>query len=190
MHQLGYCLSCCSKEAQSLGGFTKQKYIFLYVYSTQGSLACCSPWGHRELDTAQQQNSNSNILSTWLTHHSPILNILTHPWPVHLQPLGEDGSKGESTLALFCGQKLKVAAIASVHFPLTRIHPIGHNQRLGKLGNVSSWATVCSTKIRAFHCHKTRGAAGGELTLVNSQQPSAHSTTEKISSCDVGLMGF
>ena len=22
----------------------------------QGSLACCSPWGHKELDTAQQPN--------------------------------------------------------------------------------------------------------------------------------------
>jgi len=22
----------------------------------QGSLACCSPWGHKELDTTEQQN--------------------------------------------------------------------------------------------------------------------------------------
>ena len=24
----------------------------------QGSLACCSPWGHKELDTIQQLNEN------------------------------------------------------------------------------------------------------------------------------------
>ena len=24
----------------------------------QGSLACCSPWGHKELDTTQQLNEN------------------------------------------------------------------------------------------------------------------------------------
>ena len=26
----------------------------------QGSLACCSPWGHKELDMTQQLNNNSN----------------------------------------------------------------------------------------------------------------------------------
>ena len=26
----------------------------------QGSLACCSPWGHKELDTAERLNSNSS----------------------------------------------------------------------------------------------------------------------------------
>ena len=25
----------------------------------QGSLACCSPWSHRELDTTEQLNSNA-----------------------------------------------------------------------------------------------------------------------------------
>ena len=25
----------------------------------QGSLACCSPWGHRELDTTEQLNNNN-----------------------------------------------------------------------------------------------------------------------------------
>ena len=24
----------------------------------QGSLACCSPWGHKELDTTEQMNNN------------------------------------------------------------------------------------------------------------------------------------
>ena len=27
----------------------------------QGSLACCSPWGHKELDTTQQLNNNNFI---------------------------------------------------------------------------------------------------------------------------------
>ena len=26
----------------------------------QGSLACCSPWGHKELDMTEQVNNNSN----------------------------------------------------------------------------------------------------------------------------------
>ena len=26
----------------------------------QGSLACCSPWGHEELDTTQRLNNNSS----------------------------------------------------------------------------------------------------------------------------------
>ena len=26
----------------------------------QGSLACCSPWGYKELDTTQQLNNNNN----------------------------------------------------------------------------------------------------------------------------------
>ena len=25
----------------------------------QGSLACCSPWGHKELDTTEQLNNNN-----------------------------------------------------------------------------------------------------------------------------------
>ena len=28
----------------------------------QGSLACCSPWGHKELDTTEQLNYNNNLL--------------------------------------------------------------------------------------------------------------------------------
>ena len=29
----------------------------------QGSLACCSPWGHKELDMTEQLNNNKQILS-------------------------------------------------------------------------------------------------------------------------------
>ena len=27
----------------------------------QGSLACCSPWGHKELDTTEQMNNNKDL---------------------------------------------------------------------------------------------------------------------------------
>ena len=30
------------------------------MYEGQGSLACCSSWGHKESDTAQQLNNNKN----------------------------------------------------------------------------------------------------------------------------------
>ena len=29
----------------------------------QGILACCSPWGHNELDTTERQNSDATQLS-------------------------------------------------------------------------------------------------------------------------------
>ena len=28
----------------------------------QGSLACCSPWGHKELDTTEQLNNDDNSM--------------------------------------------------------------------------------------------------------------------------------
>ena len=30
----------------------------------QGSLACCSPWGHKELDTTERLNNNHSLGST------------------------------------------------------------------------------------------------------------------------------
>ena len=30
----------------------------------QGSLACCSPWGHKESDTTEQLNNNNTSCST------------------------------------------------------------------------------------------------------------------------------
>ena len=30
----------------------------------QGSLACCSPWGHKELDTTERLNNNNNNISS------------------------------------------------------------------------------------------------------------------------------
>ena len=32
----------------------------LGVGDGQGSLACCSPWGRKETDTAEQMNNNTN----------------------------------------------------------------------------------------------------------------------------------
>ena len=32
----------------------------------QGSLACCSPWGHKELDMTEQLNNNKNVISSSL----------------------------------------------------------------------------------------------------------------------------
>ena len=44
-----------------------------------GNLACCSPWGHKELDTTEGQNSNSNkapqgqgSVSSWLYRSTQI----------------------------------------------------------------------------------------------------------------------
>ena len=37
----------------------------------QGSLVCCSPWDHKELDTIEQPNNNNkafsnHLLNTWI----------------------------------------------------------------------------------------------------------------------------
>ena len=34
----------------------------------EGSLACCSPWGHRESDTTEQLDSHNQLLSQWGYH--------------------------------------------------------------------------------------------------------------------------
>ena len=31
----------------------------------QGSLACCSPWGRKELDTTERMNTTTTTLSQW-----------------------------------------------------------------------------------------------------------------------------
>ena len=33
----------------------------------QGSLACSSPWGHKESDTTEGLNNNNNLWETYLT---------------------------------------------------------------------------------------------------------------------------
>ena len=37
----------------------------------QRSLACCSPWGHKELDTAEQLKRADRIVKTWKPHKCP-----------------------------------------------------------------------------------------------------------------------
>jgi len=32
----------------------------------QGILACCSPWGHKELDTTEQLNNKAKTVTAWL----------------------------------------------------------------------------------------------------------------------------
>ena len=47
----------------------------------QGTLACCSPWGSKELDTTEQLNNSkiSEMLASWCkpfltAHYSPFLS--------------------------------------------------------------------------------------------------------------------
>ena len=43
----------------------------------QGSLACCSPWGHKESDTTEQLNNNMCFISVshWVPPQTP-----ADPW--------------------------------------------------------------------------------------------------------------
>ena len=40
----------------------------------QGSLACCSPWGHEELDMTWQLNSNKSLQLSGLHHKMEKIN--------------------------------------------------------------------------------------------------------------------
>ena len=35
----------------------------------QGSLVCCSPWGHKESDTTEQLNNNNKKVSSYCLLH-------------------------------------------------------------------------------------------------------------------------
>ena len=52
-----------------LDGITKSMDLSLSklqgIFLTQGSLAYCSPWGCKELDTTEQLNNNSLQLDDW-----------------------------------------------------------------------------------------------------------------------------
>ena len=60
----------------------------LGVGDEQGSLACCSPWGHKESDTAERLNNNNKIdwsdlavqgtLKSLLQHYNSKASILWH----------------------------------------------------------------------------------------------------------------
>ena len=41
------------------------------VGDRQGSLACCSPWGHRELDTTEQSNNNKDQVALVVKNPPP-----------------------------------------------------------------------------------------------------------------------
>ena len=38
----------------------------------QGSLACCSPWAHKELDTTERLNNSSNDIGDEIMHAEEI----------------------------------------------------------------------------------------------------------------------
>ena len=60
----------------------------------QGSLVCCSPWGHKELDTTGQLNSNNNPPGgTTEPTEAPISKRAAAPVEVKIP--GESVPKGE-----------------------------------------------------------------------------------------------
>ena len=64
----------------------------------QGSLGCCSPWGHKELDVTEQLN---NIIISYLLHFSLL----------------------KSMLLLYLGMSLSlIFLMRNVHFPHEHTH--------------------------------------------------------------------
>ena len=50
-----------------LDGITDTMYMFGQTQGDsegQGSLACCSPWGHKESDTTERLNNSEIVLKT------------------------------------------------------------------------------------------------------------------------------
>ena len=47
----------------------------------QGSLACCSLWGPKELDVTEQLNNNNLFTSEHLPFFKKLLHILVPLWP-------------------------------------------------------------------------------------------------------------
>ena len=43
-----------------LDGITEEFEQAPGVHDGQGSLVCCGPWGHKELDTTEQLNNNNS----------------------------------------------------------------------------------------------------------------------------------
>ena len=41
--------------------FNGHEFEQAQTFEGQGSLVCCSPWGHKELDSTEQLNNNSPI---------------------------------------------------------------------------------------------------------------------------------
>ena len=44
----------------------------------QGSLVCCSPWGHKELDTTEQLNNNFISYNSSSTVHRTLFELTKH----------------------------------------------------------------------------------------------------------------
>ena len=42
----------------------------------QGSLVCCSPWGHKESDMTEQLNNNNHFKQTARVVKNPLLSLL------------------------------------------------------------------------------------------------------------------
>ena len=54
----------------------------------QGSLVCCSPWGHKELDTTEQLKNNNKVekdrakLVSWVFSHQSMFSFFFFLWPL------------------------------------------------------------------------------------------------------------
>ena len=57
----------------------------------QGSLVCCSPWGHKELNTTEQLNNNNNNAVGWrkLKHVLWMRKLKLKKWPSVTQQVWE-----------------------------------------------------------------------------------------------------
>ena len=44
----------------------------------QGSLACCSPWGHKESDMTERLSNNSSFASSTLWKLTALFRIMSH----------------------------------------------------------------------------------------------------------------
>ena len=44
----------------------------------QGSLVCCSPWGHKELDTTERLNNNFITYNSSSTVHRTLFELMRH----------------------------------------------------------------------------------------------------------------
>ena len=57
----------------------------LGVSERQGSLECCSPWGHKELDMTEQLNNNKKLIM-YIFWYSPIISYFSNDsWYLSLE---------------------------------------------------------------------------------------------------------
>ena len=93
----------------------------LGVGDGQGSLECCSPWGHKESDTTEKLNwtPESDIWTCWISIHSPKSNGQWHTWTNTLYPSPVNMSLPPMNTA-------PVSLVHSIcgHFPLFKEYPL------------------------------------------------------------------